>query len=99
MFSVRTEWTNVAWRVMNKTMSDHLILPLETLSAFTSRASLYTAVVWPIRRVNIGMGVQEILGLCQISKQNTKSINLLESEMVVLYIQDMCIGSHQSGGL
>jgi hypothetical protein len=46
---------------MNETMSDHLVLPLKSFPTFTPRTSLYTAVVWPIGRVNIGMGVQKIL--------------------------------------
>lgn len=61
MFSIRTERTNIAWRVVDQTMSDHLILSLEPLSTFTAWASLYTAVVRSIRRVNIGVGIQEIL--------------------------------------
>jgi hypothetical protein len=46
---------------MNQTMSNHLILPLEFLSAFTSRASLYTAVMWLVLRVNEDVRIQEIL--------------------------------------
>lgn len=44
-------------------MSNHLILPLETLSAFTPGASFYTTVVWSVGRVDVRMRVQEVLFL------------------------------------
>ena len=40
---------------MNKPMSDHLVLSLETLSSFRSGAIFDRTVMWPIRGVHIGM--------------------------------------------
>jgi len=36
VFSIRAEWTNIARRVVDETVPDHFILPLETLSPFTT---------------------------------------------------------------
>ena len=76
-------------------MSDQLILSLESLSAFTSRTSLYTTVVWPIRRVNIGVGVQEVLYFESDRSYKAASEHLLAIEKVAQCNQDM--GTSSSG--
>ena len=55
MLSVGTKWTNITRRVMDKSMPDHFILPLETFAAFTSRTSLHVAVMRTNRRMDVGM--------------------------------------------
>ena len=52
---VRTERTDVAWRVVHKTVADHLIFALEALSALGAGTALDGAVVWSELRVDICM--------------------------------------------
>jgi hypothetical protein len=53
---------------MHQPVPNHLILPLEPLSALASRAAFDWAVVGSIGRVDIGVGIQEVL--VQISRDN-----------------------------
>jgi hypothetical protein len=48
MLSVRAERTDVSWRIMDKAMPDHLVLPLESFAAFTAWAAFDRTVVWSI---------------------------------------------------
>jgi hypothetical protein len=47
MLPIWTERTHVAGRLMHKTVSDHLILPLKALPAFASWAAFNRAEVRP----------------------------------------------------
>lgn len=53
MLSLGAERTDVAWGVVNQTMSDHFVLSLEALAAFGSIAGCDRAVVGP----NLGVYV------------------------------------------
>lgn len=55
VFSIRAEGTDVSWRIVYQTVSDHLVFPFKSFSAFTSRATFDGTVVWPIRGVHICM--------------------------------------------
>jgi hypothetical protein len=55
VFPVWTEWTNIARRLMNKTVSYHLIFALETFAAFASRAIFHWTIVRSVGRVYICM--------------------------------------------
>ena len=55
MFSIWAELTHIAGRLVHKTMSDHLVLPLEALSTFTSWAAFDWAEVWSGLRMDIRM--------------------------------------------
>jgi hypothetical protein len=44
-------------------MADHLIFAFETLSALASVTTFHGTEMWTVGRVNVGMRVQEILGL------------------------------------
>lgn len=55
MFTVRTKGANIARAVMNKTMSDHLILSLEAFASFGAWAALDWAIVRSIGTMNIGV--------------------------------------------
>ena len=48
VLSIRTERTNISRRIMDKSMSYHLVLPFEALATFTSRATFHTAVMWSV---------------------------------------------------
>jgi hypothetical protein len=63
VLSIGTERTYVSRRVVYQTVPDHLVLALEALSSLAARAALDGAVVWPGRRVHVGMRVEQILGL------------------------------------
>lgn len=103
MFPIRTEGTHVARRIMNKTMSNHLILPLESLPAFTPRTTLDTTVMRSMYRMDIGVGIQQILQsqirlrsilLCLLEvKVGVRG--LLEFEMAWRYSPGNDIDSHQ----
>ena len=45
MVPVRTEWTNIAWRLMYETVSNHLILPFETPPTLGPRTALHGAIM------------------------------------------------------
>lgn len=72
VFSIRTKWANIARRIVYQTMSNHLVLSLKAFSTFASGAAFDHAVVRPIRRMNIGMRIEEILscGLDLIVRTN-----------------------------
>ena len=55
VLSLRAKWAEVARRTVNKTVSDHLILPFEPFATFTPRAVLHGTVVWPDLAVNVFM--------------------------------------------
>lgn len=55
VLSIWTEWTNVSRRLMNQSMSDHFVLPLESFAAFATWTALDRAVVRPILGMDIGM--------------------------------------------
>lgn len=61
VFSVGTERAHVPRRVMDKTMSNHLILPLETLPTFTARTTFHATIMWSVRGMHICMRIEEIL--------------------------------------
>lgn len=61
MLSVRTKRANVTWRIMDQTMSNHLVLSLKPLPSFTSWTAFDATIVWPVRGMYICMGIQEIL--------------------------------------
>lgn len=48
---------------MDQAMANHLILPLEPLSAFSTRASWHGAIVWTGLRMHISVRIEKILGL------------------------------------
>jgi hypothetical protein len=60
---VRTKGTYIARRVVNQAMADHLIFAFESLSALASVTASLRTEVRTIGRVNVGMRVQEVLGL------------------------------------
>ena len=45
VISVRTEWTHVAWAVVNKAVANHLVLTLKTFAAFTAGTTSDWAIV------------------------------------------------------
>jgi type II secretory pathway component PulL len=55
VFAVWAEWANIAGTVMHKTVSDHFVLPLETLSSFRTCTSWNGAVMWSRGRMNVRM--------------------------------------------
>jgi len=57
VLSVRTEGTDITRRFVDQSMPNHLILPLESLAAFTSRAAFDRAVMRSVRGVNVGMRI------------------------------------------
>lgn len=63
MLTIRAERANVSRRLMDQTMPNHLVLPLEALSPFASRAALYGTVMWSCRRVDVCVRIEEILRL------------------------------------
>lgn len=63
MLLLRTERTHVAGRLMDETMTDHLVLPLETLPPHTARTVLDRAIVRATRGMHVGVRGEEILGL------------------------------------
>lgn len=56
MLSFWTEWTYVAWRLVDQAVTYHLVLSLEAFPAFRPIASLHWAVVRPILGMDVGMG-------------------------------------------
>ena len=48
---------------MHEAMSNHFILPLESLPALTPLATLYGAVMRSVLRVHIGVRVEQVLRL------------------------------------
>ena len=61
MFTFRTKGTDIAGRPVNQTVPDHLILPLETLSARRSRALGHWAIVRAVLGVNVGVGASGLV--------------------------------------
>jgi hypothetical protein len=55
VFSIRAERAHVAWKLMRKTMSYHLILPLEAFPVFGPRTARYRAVVRTLLRMHFLM--------------------------------------------
>lgn len=49
------EWANVTWTVVHQAMADHLVLALEALAAFRTRAACDGAVVWSALAVDVLM--------------------------------------------
>ena len=60
---VETERAHVAWRCMNETMPNHLILPPETLATWSPSTTFFKVKVRSCVRVNILVAVEQILGL------------------------------------
>lgn len=77
VLSIRTERTYITGRIVNKTMANHLILTLETLSSWPSRTSDNWTKVRTIRRMYIRMRA-----LLDVSSRTTlnngKRMHLLE---------------------
>lgn len=63
VFPIWTKRADVARRIMDQSVPNHLVLPLESLASLTARTSLDRAVVWTGRRMHIGVRVKKILGL------------------------------------
>lgn len=57
---VRTERTDIARAVMNQSMSDHLVLPLEALASFTPRTIFNRTVVVSHLAMNILMRAKTV---------------------------------------
>lgn len=53
---VETEWTDITWRVVYKTVSHHLVLTLEPFAAYRSWTVLYRTEMRPVLGVHIGVG-------------------------------------------
>ncbi len=60
MFSFGTERTYVARGLVDQTMSDHLIFPLEPLTPFRTVTSLHRTVVGSVLRVDVFMRALEL---------------------------------------
>lgn len=77
MFSIWTEWTHIARRLVDKAMSNHFVLALKALATLGPRAALDRAIVRPCLRVHIRMGVQEVLGLERRRLASVKMADIL----------------------
>ncbi len=64
MFAIRTEWTDIAWRIMHQTVANHFILPFEPSATLGSRATLDRTVMWPVLRVDIRMRAGFVVSTC-----------------------------------
>ena len=61
--SVGAERADVARRLVDQTVPDHLVFALEPLAAFAARATRDRAVVGPCRGVHVGVRVEQVLRL------------------------------------
>ena len=70
VFSLRTEWTDVAWRLMDQAMPDHFVFSLEPFTAFRTAAGLDWAIMWPNLRmyVHVRAGVGVSMELFKVRK-------------------------------
>jgi hypothetical protein len=95
---VRAEWTNIAWGLVNKAMTNHFILPLETFAPLTTGTSRHGTVMWSLGRMNIRMRIEQILcleGRGIASRISTLVSNSLRGGKSTRPISDRC--RHRSG--
>ena len=55
MLSFRAERTNVARRLVNQAVPNHLVLPVKSSAAFGAGTAFYGAIVWPNTTVYVRM--------------------------------------------
>ena len=82
VFLTRTERANVSGRIMNQVVSEHFVLPLETLSTLASWTSLKTAIEGSILRMNVYVRSQKVLDMIRPRICPRLCLCLPESEMV-----------------
>lgn len=69
MLPIGTERADISRRLVDETVSDHLVLPFETLPTLATGTSLDRTVMGPYRRMHVRVRVQKVLGLewCRVT--------------------------------
>jgi hypothetical protein len=76
VFSVGAKWTDISRGIMNESMPNHFVFPLEPLAAFAPWTASHGAIVGTLRGMDVGVGIQEILRLKRRSITPRESTNI-----------------------